>query len=198
MSEKHGDILIGEVEQTNKNVKVAILLVAITSTVQIISTAVYYYNDAKDRQEQRIEQALDRRLNALEKQYKRQDQKYKEVEYPMVSYRASMEKIYDVCQKQPLSPQDKEKLSALIDKRDASLVSLVQAYGGSQVVFGEELFLKIQTFVTDAEKAGALPRCSPKASPPITWRIKMNIINEDMYNKFDQTGKAITKAMAAI
>lgn len=140
------------IHEAKKDAKAALIFVIIMALVQLTSVAVYTFNAHQDRNEDDVQHSLDRQLEILENIFDRQDKKFKEIEYPLISLRVVLSEIINACDNKKLSSyQRSTKLSTLKDQRLKDKTALIQAYGASQIVFGENLFNKIKSFVAQIE-----------------------------------------------
>lgn len=141
------------IHEAAKESKAAMFFVLIMATVQLISVAVFTYNAIQDRKEEEIQQSLNRKLKILQDVYHRKDNKYKEIDYAVITLKATINDIQMVCNdKGNLSPdQKKEKLNQLIDRQLHGEYILLQAFGAAKIVFNEELFNKVKEFLTSIE-----------------------------------------------
>lgn len=139
--------------EASKDAKAAILAVLIMALVQFISIGVYSYNAAQDRAEERHQQALNRQMDILKSVYDRQDKKYKEIEDPLIALRDGMSVMRKTCVDKSLTPAEKKKkLDYYKEERIKNKIALIQAYGPSQVFFGQAVFNKAKHIVNDIER----------------------------------------------
>jgi hypothetical protein len=144
---------ISERLDNNKDIKSVLIFLFVTSFVQLVTVGVYSYNAYKDRVEEGVQQTLNRQLNILIQQYDRQDKKFKEISYPLIALRANLIEIEQVCKVYNNSPPTTNApFKILREQLRNNRVNLTQAFGASQVVFGEDLFNRIQDFAIQVEK----------------------------------------------
>lgn len=196
MEKRDGENLSTEVEKTSKDVRLAVFLVAIASIIQLTVAGIYTYNDHQERKQEKELRTQEFRLEAFEKQYDRQTQKYEQIQYPIIALREDLEEINKICQKQALTLQDKQDLANFMAERRKNKVALVQAYGGVQLPFGMVVFNQIKDFVAQEEKIESLPPCSPATPASFLWKEEGNTIGNMMLEKMGETAQTILNILA--
>jgi len=189
------------IHEAAKESKAAMFFVLIMATVQLISVAVFTYNAIQDREEEKVQQALNRKLKILQTIYQRKDHKYEEIDYALINLRGAILDMQFVCKdKGNLTPDKrKKKLDLLIEQRLRGKYALLQAYGSAQVVFGEKVFNKIRDFIAETEKTETFnynELCtSVNNLPDSEMRKQTREINGLMYNSLEQTEKMMSEVI---
>lgn len=184
-----------------KDIRAVLIVLVVTSIIQLLSISVYMYNAAQDREESMVQRSLDRQFSMLERQFERQDTKYKEIEYPLIELRASLETISKLCSKglTALTLDDRNQLANAISQKSKYITALVQANGASQVIFGEALHNNIRNLVLMVEKNG--DGVCPAGKMVITRSEQVNSADNLMFEVMDETYNkmlALAKAMKEI
>ena len=182
--DQQNDPSMVELNHATRDVKIAILLVIITSIVQLLIGGLNSWNGYKDRKVTLESQKQHIAYLILDKQYDRMESRYNKIEFAIVNIRASFEQIDAICKKSnKLNNDDLRKISYLNQEVEKNKIAVVSITSSSRVILGDKIFNDITNFIADVEKVQFSKNpCSSSVSSSIIWRERATKINQEMDN----------------